>query len=321
MIKRILLSLLALLLLLVAAVAVNTIRQGSRQLHVPAVPPLAIDEKALADKLAGALRFKTISSSADADLNAPMSVLLRVATAPGHSSMPPPRGSSATGMMSAALRRLDDNQLPAAMRGIAHEMFDTLAPEMSGFGRVAWSNLWLFGPVVQAKLEQGASTSAMLRTTTALTVVHAGNQFNVLPGVAEATVNYRILPGDTGAQVMQHVKETVGNEGFELKAAPDAYDPPPVSPTTSASYQLINRTIRAVFPGTVVAPSLMIGGTDSRHFSGISNKIYRFSPVRAKAQDLARFHGTNERIATGNLAELVHFYHQLLRNASTAPSP
>ena len=74
-------------------------------------------------------------------------------------------------------------------------------------------------------------------------------------------------------------------------------------------------------PGTVVAPSLMIGGTDSRHFSAISDNIYRFSPVRARAEDLPRFHGTNERIATSNLAELVRFYHQLLRNAATAPSP
>jgi carboxypeptidase PM20D1 len=200
-------------------------------------------------------------------------------------------------------------------------MFATLAPEMSGFGRFALSNLWLFGPVVQAQLEKGASTNAMLRTTTALTVVHAGNQFNVLPGVAEATVNYRILPGDTGAKVMEHVRTTVANERVELKGAPDAYDPPPVSPTASASYQLINRTIRSLFPGTVVAPSLMIGGTDSRHFSAISDNIYRFSPVRARAEDLPRFHGTNERIATSNLAELVRFYHQLIRNAATAPSP
>ena len=493
MIKRIVLSLLALLLLLVAGVVANTLRQGSRQLDVPAAPPLAIDEKAVADKLAGAIRFKTISSYENPTLNADefrnfhaylqqrfpkahaaltremvgelsllytwagsdakakpillmahqdvveiapgtestwqvtpfagelrdgfvwgrgawddkanlisqlesvemltasgfrprqtvylafgadeevgghrgarqiarllesrgvalefvidegllitegilpglkpsaaligvsekgsMSVQLRVNTAPGHSSMPPPQGDSAIGMMSAALRRLDDHQLPAGIRGVAHEMFATLAPEMSGFGRFALSNLWLFGPVVQAQLEKGASTNAMLRTTTALTVVHAGNQFNVLPGVAEAIVNYRILPGDTGAQVLEHVRSTVGNARFELKAAPDAYDPPPVSSSQSASYQLINRTIRSVFPGTVVAPSLMIGGTDSRHFSAISDNIYRFSPVRARAEDLPRFHGTNERIATGNLAELVRFYHQLIRNAASAPSP
>jgi carboxypeptidase PM20D1 len=89
-----------------------------------------------------------------------LSMVLKVPATPGHSSMPPPKGSSAIGMMSAALRRLDDEQLPGGIRGVAQEMFATLAPEMGGFQRVALSNLWLFGPVVQAQLEKGASTNA-----------------------------------------------------------------------------------------------------------------------------------------------------------------
>ncbi len=111
-----------------------------------------------------------------------LSVVLKMSATPGHSSMPPPKGTSAIAMMSAALKRLDDKQLPGGIRGVAGEMFDTIAPEMSGFSRVALSNLWLFGPVVQKQLEAGASTNAMLRTTTALTMVNAGNKENVLPG-------------------------------------------------------------------------------------------------------------------------------------------
>src|ERR1044071_1004020 len=110
---------------------------------------------------------------------------MKVPATPGHSSMPPPQGESAIGMMSAALKRLDDKQLPGTIRGVAREMFETIAPEMGGFQRVALSNLWLFGPVVQKQLETKASTNAMLRTTTALTIVHAGNKDNVLPGRAE----------------------------------------------------------------------------------------------------------------------------------------
>jgi carboxypeptidase PM20D1 len=60
-----------------------------------------------------------------------------------------------------------------------------------------------------------------------------------------------------------------------------------------------------------------VAATDSRHFTNVSDHIYRFSPVRARPEDLTRFHGTNERIATSNLAELVRFYHQLLRNTNT----
>ncbi|HZY18535.1 MAG TPA: M20 family peptidase [Ramlibacter sp.] len=485
MLKRVALVLLALLLLLVAAVAVNTLRQGSRQLEVPRAPALAVDEKAVAEKLASAVRFRTIASRDDPDANAAefrklhedlqrrfprvhatlkrevvagysllytwpgsdpqakpvmflahqdvvpispgtedkwevppfagevkgdyvwgrgawddkgnlvaqleavemllasgfqprqtvylgfghdeeiaglrgaqqmvkllqernvrldfvidegllitegimpglsrpaaligiaekgfLSVVMKVPGTPGHSSMPPPKGSSAIGMMSAALRRLDDEQLPAGLRGVGREMFETIAPEMGGFQRVALSNLWLFGPMVQAQLEKGASTNAMMRTTTALTIMKSGNAENVIPGQAEATVNFRLLPGDTIAGVMDHVKAKSGDR-FELIALPGAAEPSPVSPTQSSSYQLINRTVRSVFPGTIVAPGLMIAATDSRHFTPVSDHIYRFSPVRAKPEDLSRFHGTNERIATSNLAELVRFYHQLLTN-------
>ena len=77
--------------------------------------------------------------------------LQRRAPRPGHSSMPPPRARARSRMMSAALTRLDEQpDAGRASSGVAREMFDTLAPEMSGFNRVALSNLWLFGPLVQA---------------------------------------------------------------------------------------------------------------------------------------------------------------------------
>lgn len=252
-----------------------------------------------------------------------VSLEMKVSTSPGHSSMPPPAGTSAISMISAALKHIDDHQFPASISGVAGEMFATLAPEMSGFQRVALSNLWLFGPMVQKQLEKGASTSAMMRTTTALTIVKAGNKDNVLPGNAEATVNFRLLPGDTKELVAERVKTQIlkatGNDRFELKALPGSVDASKVAPVDSAQYQLINRTVREVFPGTLVAPGLTIGGTDSIHYGDISDHIFKFSPVRAKAEDIPRFHGTNERISIRNLTELIRFYHQLLTQGAKAP--
>ena len=137
-----------------------------------------------------------------------------------------------------------------------------------------------------------------------------------MPGRAEATVYFRLLPGDTKDRVLQHVRRTVADDRFELYALPGSSEASPVSPTQSPSYQLINRTVREVFPGTIVAPGLMIGATDSRHFTAISDHIYRFSPVRARPEDLPRFHGTNERVSTANLAELVRFYRRLVEQAA-----
>ena len=244
-----------------------------------------------------------------------LTLALQASATPGHSSMPPP--NTAIGMLSAALARLEDRKMPAAIRGVAAEMFDTIAPEMSGVNRVLLSNLWLFGPLVKSQLEKGASTNAMLRTTTALTVVQAGNKENVLPGKAEALVNFRILPGDSIESVTAHAKSAVANEAIAVvRGGKQANEPTPISPSSGGGYRLINRTIRELFPGTVVAPGLMIAATDSRHMAPIADAIYRFSPVRARSEDLARFHGTNERISVANHAELIRFYHRLLLNAA-----
>lgn len=251
-----------------------------------------------------------------------LSVNVKLPATPGHSSMPPPPGTGAIAMMSAALQAVDNEQMPAAIRGIAGDMLSTVAPEMQLPLRVAMSNLWLLGPVVQKQLEAGTSTNALLRTTTALTVIRGGDADNVMPGQVEATVNYRMLPGDSSASVIERLKgqvaRAVGHDRFELQPLPGASEASRVSPIDAQPYQLVNRTIREVFPGTVVAPGLMIGGTDSRHFEGLSDHIFRFSPVRARAEDLLRFHGTNERISVDNLAELIRFYHRLLTMGAQA---
>ncbi|SCK56323.1 carboxypeptidase PM20D1 [Variovorax sp. HW608] len=239
---------------------------------------------------------------------------LSLDTAPGHSSMPP--AHSAIGQMSAALARLEATPMPGGIKGIAGQMFGTLAPEMSGLNRVLLSNLWLSGPLVESQLEKSPSSNAMLRTTTALTIVRAGNKDNVLPGRAEAAVNFRILPGDTIDSVEAHLKKALGNDAIQVKRYPGNSEPSPVSPTEANGYRAIEHTVRQTFPDAIVAPGLMTAATDSRHFSLISDSVYRFSPYRAKSEDLARFHGTNERLAISNYGEAINFYQQLLRNAA-----
>ncbi|RZL66258.1 MAG: M20 family peptidase [Variovorax sp.] len=239
---------------------------------------------------------------------------LSLDTAPGHSSMPPAR--SAIGSMSAALARLEATPMPGGIQGVAGEMFGTLAPEMSGMNRVMLSNLWLTGALVTSQLEKSPSSNAMLRTTTALTIVRAGNKDNVLPGRAEAAVNFRVLPGDSLASVEAHLRKALGNDAIQIKAYPGNSEPSPVSPTDSAGYLAVQKAVREVFTDAVVAPGLMTAATDSRHFTGLSDSVYRFSPFRVKNEDLARFHGNNERLAISNYAEMIQFYHQLLRNTA-----
>ncbi len=248
-----------------------------------------------------------------------LTVMLSATATPGHSSMPPPTArQSAIGMMSAALSRLEDKQFPVQIRGIAADMFDTLAPEMNLTNRVILSNLWLTKPLVESQLAKSTSTAALLRTTTALTVVNAGERDNVLPGRANASVNFRVLPGDTSDDVIKHTLLAVGQSPIKADKKPGFSEPSKVARTDAPGYQAIAKTIRQLQPDVVVAPALMLGATDARYFDDVADNVYRFSPVRAKTDDLARFHGTNERISVANYTEMIQFYYQLLRNVNAA---
>jgi carboxypeptidase PM20D1 len=245
-----------------------------------------------------------------------VSLKLRATTAPGHSSMPPGPGASAIGMLSQALARLDQAPLPGGIQGAAAEMFAAVAPELPFGQRLALSNLWLTRPIVERMLSQGASTNAMMRTTTAMTVLNAGIKENVLPGQAEAVVNFRILPGDTVDSVQAFVKQVIADERISVQPLGPGFNPSRLSSSQSGSFKLIERTVREVFPDSIVAPGLMLAASDARHFDGISDASFRFMPIRFNSADLQRVHGTDERIATKQLADMVRFYHRLLQAAA-----
>ncbi len=235
---------------------------------------------------------------------------------PGHSSMPPAAGNSAIGMLSAALTRLDNRPLPGGIQGAAAELFAAVAPELPFGQRLAMSNLWLFKPVVERMLGQSPSTNAMLRTTTALTILNAGIKENVLPGKAEAVVNFRILPGDTSASVLAFAKQAIADDRIDVQLLGVPFEPSKLSSVQSDAYRLIERSIREVFPDALVAPGLVLAATDSRHFQDLAEQTYRFMPIRFKSQDLARLHGTDERISGDQLVDMVRFYLRLLQQAA-----
>lgn len=243
-----------------------------------------------------------------------MTLSLSTQDEPGHASMPPHKG--AIGVLGDAVARLERTPMPAAIGGVAADMLQTLAPEMRGAGRVLLSNLWLFEPLVRRELEKSKGSNAFLRTTAALTVFRSGNKVNVVPAHAEAFVNVRLLPGDTQEEAIQHVRDVIGNPAVKVRRVGAASEASPISASDSAAYRLLSMTIREVFPNTIVAPGLMVAATDSRHLQPIADHVYRFSPVRTGPEDLARFHGTNERISIRNYVGMITFYHRLIRSAA-----
>lgn len=234
----------------------------------------------------------------------------------GHSSMPPK--NTAAGILSQAISRLEANPMPARIEGVTGELFSFVGPEMKWGNRLAIANLWLLGGVLEKMLSKKPSTNATIRTTTAVTVLRAGVKDNVLPVTAKALVNFRILPGDTIKSVVQHVKKVIADKRVRVVRQGAGLDkePSPISDPSSKSFDVLHRSIRQVFPKTIVTPGLVLGGTDSRHFIRLTKQIFRFLPIEVHARDLKRIHGTNERITVANYAKAVMFYVQLMKNGA-----
>lgn len=234
----------------------------------------------------------------------------------GHSSMPP--AHTAVGVVAEAITRLEAHPMPASLDGLAEDTFEALGPQMPFGQRLAFANLWLTRSVVLRKLAAKASTNATVRTTTAVTMVSGGVKDNVLPSAASAVVNFRIHPRDSQAAVRAHVAEVLSGLDVEVRDLDSELgsEPSPVSPTNDASFFAIADAIREVWPQTVVAPGLMIGMTDARHYRALSEHVYRFAPLVMTGEDLERFHGKNERIPTTNLDRAVRFYAALLRDTA-----
>ena len=233
----------------------------------------------------------------------------------GHSSMPP--DETAVGILAAAIIRLEHQQMPRAIRGPTAAMFDFLGPEMPFGPRLVMANRWLLGGILARKFGATPQGNAMLRTTTAPTVFQAGVKENVLPSSARALVNFRILPGDSVGSVVEHVRRAVHDARISVQALEETMsNPSGVTRVDAEPFQLLARTIRQVVPEAVVTPWLVVGATDSRHYSQLTPNVLRFIGAAIGKDDLRRVHGTDERVGVQAYAVAVRVYLQLLKNAA-----
>ncbi len=245
-----------------------------------------------------------------------VSLELKAEAEGGHAAQPPRQ--TTVGIVAAAIDKLQSNPFPARLTGPAAALFDYLGPHMPLLQKMVFANMWLFAPVVKKQLAAKPVTDASIRTTTAPTMFQGSPQDNILPMQATAVINFRILQGDTVQSVIERVKAVINEPRVRVtEIAQNIFEPSPVSGTDSWSFDMLNRTIREVMPGALVAPSLVLGRTDCTYFTGLSECCYRFVPQRMPAEDLPSVHGINERISLESYHEMINFYIRLLRKSCT----
>ncbi len=233
----------------------------------------------------------------------------------GHSSMP--EKETAIDVLAGAISRLKNNPLPAEISPALQAFMDYLGPEMSFMNRMAFANPWFFKPMILSAYEKSSTGNALVRTTTSPTIFNSGVKDNIIPLSARATVNFRILSESSVEEVIEHVRRVVADDRIQIEVGETRVDPSPVSDVNTKGFGDLHRTIAEVFPDAVVAPYLVVGATDSRHFSEVSDQIFRFSPIRISPSNVKSFHGLNERVAVDDYSRAVNFYMQLVRNTTS----
>ena len=228
----------------------------------------------------------------------------------GHSSIPP--ASSAVGRLSKAVSAIEEHPLPARL-DMQRPFLKALAAAMGGVRGAMLRNLALTGRLVERMLSRAPHTNALIRTTAAATIIRGGVKSNVLPQEATAIVNFRILPGDTSAGVLDHVRAVVG-DAIRVQAVDYGHgsDPDSLTPVEGPGFRHVAATAPAVFPGATVTPWILVAATDARYFAPIADAVCRFAPLTTSLADLGRIHGTGERMAVADAAGAVAFFRRLI---------
>jgi len=229
----------------------------------------------------------------------------------GHASTPPRMG--ATARLARAITRIERSPFPQSLPEVTAEMLRRFGPHAPAPLRVAFANLsllrvpmtWLFGRL-------GNETNAMTRTTVAVTTLEGSAGANVLAATAKANANIRIAVGDTVAGTVERLRKVIRDPKVELRVV-EGNEPTPVSDFAGPQWELLEGCIAATFPEAIITPYIMMGGTDSRRFTGICDAVYRFAPFAMDASDRGSIHAVDEKISLETLGRGVRFYETLLR--------
>lgn len=228
----------------------------------------------------------------------------------GHSSQPPEH--TALGALADVIKDIEVHQFKAKMPAFVYELFTKIGKNVSYPARIVTCNLWLLKPLITAVMKKIPPAASLIHTTTAVTMAEGSPAANVLPQKASVTVNFRMMPGVTIKNVEEHIRKCVRNKDIEVEYL-KGKEASKVSPTDSRSFKILEEICTHTDRDLLVAPYLVMGGTDAYHYEEVCDNIYRFAPFVMDAKLLLTTHGTDERIPIACMADALKFFKRYIR--------
>lgn len=231
----------------------------------------------------------------------------------GHSSQPPKH--NALGELARAIQALEDNQFKSSFNQLMKDLMDAVGRECTYPVRLITCNIPLLRPLILQLAKQIPFGACFVRTTTAVTMAQGSPAANVLPQRASATVNFRAMPGTTKQDLVDHIRKVCKNDNLEINVL-NSKEASKFSPTDSRSFKIIGDICKNLEPNSIIAPYLVMGGTDAYNYEPICDNIYRYAPFRVSIELLRGAHGTNEKIPVACLEDALKFFKNYIRRAS-----
>ena len=239
-----------------------------------------------------------------------MNVEFKAKSNGGHSSTPPVH--TIVGELSQAVVNVEKKPFKRHLTKPVKEMLDTLGRH-SGFGyKILFANMWLFEGLFDLVCKRsGGELNAMVRTTCAVTKMEGSKAYNVIPPTANVGMNLRLMGGDTVESAKAYLEKVVNNPKIEVSVV-NGTDPSPDSDTSCKEWKLLCQAVADTWKGAILSPYLMMAASDSRHYSRITDRVYKFSAMKMSKEERGMIHGNNERVPVETLVRAVEFYVRLM---------
>ena len=220
----------------------------------------------------------------------PLWVRLRTHGVPGHGSVP--HEDNCLDRLIRVLYKVQGWRRPMTVVPELRTYFDRLygkgflpeQPTDSALARTAETN-----PIVRA----------LLTNTVSITGVRGGIKHNVIPGVAEATLDCRLLPGQDPDAFVEELRAVIDDDRVDLELVLSSNTPS--SAVQTRLFEVAEEVTREHVEDALVAPIISPGFTDSRVFRKRGVTAYGFIPILLEPLEAATIHGHNERISIDNL--------------------
>jgi acetylornithine deacetylase/succinyl-diaminopimelate desuccinylase-like protein len=190
---------------------------------------------------------------------------------------------------------LEQGELQADMRAIASGTADAAAVD---------------------RLSADVETNIMLRTTCTATMMDGGHAENALPQRARATVQCRVIPGETPESVEAILRNAIAEPSVAISTV-TAARPSPESAPNAGLIRTVEAVSHELWPGVLVLPEMSPGATDSSYSRSAGIPSYGIDGTFDDLDD-ARSHGRDERVGIAAFSDEVEFTYRLMKRLSSA---